>query len=98
MIVYYCEMPDSFDKSIPRYLKWNCRNDFAATPPIPNLLLHYANRIWKLDSATKLVVWAKNRQLGIMAPIDKGEFLLAQLGAVKYTTDMRFNFYQMGKL
>lgn len=47
--------------------------------PLP--VMYMANRAWEYNPQTNEVRWIKNRYLGLMAPIDKREFLLVQVAA-----------------
>lgn len=40
-----------------------------------------SNRIWEVDNQTERVRWVKNRDRGLMAPIDPAELLKIQLVA-----------------
>jgi hypothetical protein len=47
----------------------------------PSQLVYRSNRIWRYYPDTDQVVYAKNRDHGLMFPVDKREFLVVQLTA-----------------
>lgn len=52
------------------------------TKPIgPMQPMYMANRAWEHNLSTDRVRWVKNRDKGIMAPMDSREFLLVQMSA-----------------
>jgi hypothetical protein len=51
---------------------------------MPQTLAYGSNRIWEWDPSTDNVRYAKNRDTGIMTPVEPGEFLLIQLQAEEY--------------
>lgn len=53
------------------------RVDPLASVPV----MYMADRAWEYNTKTNEVKWIKNRYLGLMAPIDKREFLLVQVAA-----------------
>ena len=92
MIVLYYEIDNLALKfyRFPPYVYWKRHSSLANSevPAGPKILSYQANRIWSLDTDTGVVTWKKNRDLGTMAPVDMGEFVLAQLSAVPYDGDM----------
>ena len=50
----------------------------------PSMLAYGSNRIWEWDPETEQVRYTKNRQTGIMTPVDRREFVMIQLRAEEY--------------
>jgi hypothetical protein len=51
---------------------------------MPDSLTYGSDRIWEWDRETDSVRYIKNRDTGIMTPVDRKEFLLIQLRAEEY--------------
>jgi hypothetical protein len=88
MIVFYFEIIDPISKKkeyirVARHLSMSNSED----PSGPKILYYRANRIWKLNTETDEIVWTKNRNLGLMSPIDKREFLVVQLSAKEHKSE-----------
>jgi hypothetical protein len=48
--------------------------------------MYMANKAWWYNKRTSEIRWAKNRDRGIMAPLDKREFFIVQLAAMPIKT------------
>lgn len=85
MIVFYFEIIDPFSKKkeyirVARHPSMSNSEDSRG----PLVLVYRANRIWKHNTETDNIEWKKNRNSGLMSPIDKNEFLVVQLSAKEY--------------
>lgn len=48
--------------------------------------MYTANKAWWYNKRTSEIRWAKNRERGIFAPLDKREFFIVQLAAMPIKT------------
>lgn len=86
MHILFFEMPEFFQYNDIKYYRYKTTMRRAATgkPVGPHSLGYRANRIWSWNPKTDEVRFIKNRQSGIMAEVDRNEFLLIQLQAVEW--------------
>lgn len=78
--ILYLEMNDlGIQRFGHRYMFIEANKDLFVGHTSP---MYMANKAWWFDKKTREIRWAKNRDAGIMAPLDKREFFIVQLAAM----------------
>lgn len=87
MKVLYYEVSDSMILKLGGKYFWyknkNKINEYSLVQG-PSAVTYGSDRIWEWDKETDTVRYIKNRNTGIMTPVDSKEFLLIQLQAKEY--------------
>ncbi len=82
MKVMFYEMPEKWRYNNIKYYRHAATGNHVGSPP-----LVFSSRIWSWDPLTDEVKYVKNRQTGIMTPVDRKEFLMIQLQAVEWKNE-----------
>jgi hypothetical protein len=87
MKIQYYEMHPDYSPNQYLYIRssagWENNEPFLG----PVRLMYTANRAWLWDIETDCVEFVKNRDTGIMTPVDRREFLMVQLQAVEWKNE-----------